>query len=230
MLKNTSTYDSPIFREFKSLDRDNQHEVVHFYEEHEKEIGQITFEEYFVCLVAYCTALYEIGAYRKLLRHADEVIEMSIVHNKQFVQGEDVYLKILLQKSIAFIRLHDYASAQRILTELVKLQPHRRMHRKLLRKCMYRQRPLYVKRLFAAGVFLYLLSVVMVVINILVIDPFYESWLNTAEYARFSVFIAGVIALVSGESYYHLSVKYKVRKLVRNAIRKQQKRLAEDRF
>lgn len=230
MLKNTSTYDSPIFREFKSLDRDNHHAIVHFYEEHEREIGQMTFDEYFVCLVAYCNALYEIGAYRKLLRHADEVIELSIMHNKQFVQGEDVYLKILLQKAVAFIRLHDYASAQRVLTELVKLQPNRRSHRKLLRKCMYRQRPIYVKRMFAAGVFLYLLSVVMVVVNILVIDPFYEQWLNTAEYARFSVFIAGVIALVAGESYYHFLVKFKVRRLVSQSIKKQQQRLAEDRF
>lgn len=230
MLKNTSTYDSPIFREFKSLDRDNHHAVVHFYEEREREIGQLSFEEYFVCLVAYCNALFEIGAYRKLLRHADEVIELSIIHNKQFVQGEDVYLKALHQKSISFAHLHDYASAERILTELVKLQPQRRGNRKLLRKCLYRQRPLYVKRLFAAGVFLYLLSVVIVVINILIIDPFYSKLLNTTEMIRLGIFLSGVIALVSGETFYHFSVRLKVKRIVNRSIRKQQRRLSEDSF
>ncbi len=85
------TYYSKIYRTFLSLDEMAFQELIHFFEENEKEIRELDFEEYFEVLAAYVTALFEVGAYREHLLMVDVVIETSIINNIVEYKGEDLF-------------------------------------------------------------------------------------------------------------------------------------------
>ncbi len=203
MLKRPTTYDSEVFKEFNRLDEDNFQSVVHFYEQHKQDMITLNFDERFIILLAYSNSLYEINAYKKHLQVSDEIIERSIYHNIQFFNGEDIYLKTLHQKAKSYFHLHEYDSAQHIAQELVKIMPGHKPYTQLLNKCLIRQRPKVVKRILAAGVLLYLISVVLVVVNILLVKPISEVSVQPMEFLRKGIFIAGISALLFGIILHH---------------------------
>ena len=215
MIQRSATYGSKILREFKNLDSDNYHAIVHFFEENEREISRMSLDDFFILQASYENALFELGAFQKVLPICDQVIEHSIIYNVQFYQGEDIYLKTLYHKAYALARLHDYPAAQTVLESLIRIKPNFKPYRRLLRRCMLRQRPLYVKRLFALGVILYLVSVAMVVVNILFIEPFHTDYLSGAEYARFSIFSLGIVSLLAGELTHHFRTRSRIKELLK---------------
>ena len=230
MIQRSATYGSKILREFRNLDGDNHHAIVHFFEENEREISRMNLDDFFILQASYENALFEIGAFQKMLPVTDQVVEHSIIYNVQFFQGEDIYLKGLYHKAYALARLHDYPAAQGVLEELIRIRPNFKPYKRLLRKCMLRQRPLYVKRLFAIGVILYLVSVAMVVLNILFIEPFHSDFLSRAEYIRFAIFVLGIISLLSGEITHHVKTRRRINKITsrKAAIRSERKVLVEE--
>lgn len=223
MLKRPDTYDSKVFLEFSRLDEENFRSVVHFFEKHQEEVVTMNFEERFIMLLTYSNALYEINAYKRHLRVADDIIELSITHNIQFFNGEDIYLKTLYQKAKSYFHLHEYESAEHVSSELVKMVPNQTSYSKLLNKCLIRQRPNFVKRMLASGVFLYLLSVVFVVINILIVKPSFPEYHWGMETTRISIFVGGIAMLILAMVLHHFSVFNRIRKIKRKAIEKKLK-------
>jgi len=213
MLKRPTTYDSEVFKEFNRLDEDNHQSVVHFYEQHKDDMITLNFDERFIILLSYSSSLYEINAYKKHLKVSDEIIERSIYHNIQFFNGEDIYLKTLYQKAKSYFHLHEYDSAKHIAQELVGMVPGHRLYSQLLNKCLIRQRPKLIKRILAAGVFLYLLSVVLVVVKILLIKPISEAGVQPMEFLRKGIFVAGISALLLGIVLHHFLAFIHIRKI-----------------
>lgn len=213
MLKRPTTYDSAVFKEFNRLDEDNHQSVVHFYEQHKEDMMTLNFDERFIILLAYCNSLYEINAYKKHLRVSDEIVERSIYHNIQFFNGEDIYLKTLYRKAKSFFHLHEYDSAKHIAQELVKITPGNRSYAQLLNKCLIRQRPKLIKRILAMGVFLYLLSVLLVVVNILLVKPISEASVQPMELLRKGIFVAGIGSLLFGIFLHHFMAFLHIKKI-----------------
>ncbi len=221
MIPNSSTYDSTIIQDFQNLDRENFYSVVHFYEARESEIAKIDLEERFLLKVYYSTALFETGAYQKMLLEADQILEESIIHNFRFIDGEDVFIKVLYQKGFSLACIHDYQAAEKVFHDLVKIQPKHAPYRKLLKKCILRQRPLYIKRMFALGVFFYLLSIVLIIVNLLIVESFYTNKLAEFEYARFGVFSVGLLLLFGGEVVHYIASHRKLNRVHQAALNKQ---------
>ncbi len=223
MLKRPDTYDSKVFLEFSRLDEENFRTVVHFFEKNQEAVITMNFEERFIMLLTYANALYEINAYKRHLRVADEIIELSITHNIQFFNGEDIYLKTLFQKAKSYFHLHEYKASEHVSTELVKMVPNHSPYSKLLNKCLIRQRPAYVKNMLASGVFLYLLSVVFVVVNILVIKSLFPEYHPGMEVARIAIFVGGLSMLVLAMVLHHFNVFSHIRSIKHKAVDKKLK-------
>jgi len=213
MLKRPTTYDSEVFKEFNRLDEDNFQSVVHFYEQHKEDMVTMNFDERFIIHLAYCNALYEVNSYKKHLKVSDEIIERSIYHNIQFFNGEDIYLKTLYQKAKSYFHLHEYESAQHVAQELVKILPGHSPYSQLLNKCLIRQRPKLIKRFLAGGVLLYLLSVVLIVVNILLVKPISEASVEPMEFLRKGIFLAGILVLLFGIVLHHFLAFLHIKKI-----------------
>lgn len=211
MIKKTHIQGSPIFEKFKELDREQPRDIVHFFKKHEVAFKELDFNEQNHLLAAYGDALFTLGRYRPYLKVADCLIELSILQNVRFVQGEDIYRKSLYQKGLAYFYLHDYRAASHIARELIKISPGHRAYRNLLRRCMVRERPPYVLRLIRGGAAIYFFCVLLVVIEFVFVARFHEEYQPYIEYFRIGAFGVGLLALIGGESIHHWVIRKKLR-------------------
>ena len=194
------TYRSKIYRDFKAIAATDYRAVVRYFEENEKEICGLDFEEYFELLTAYTHALFEIGAYSKHLLMAPVVIEASIENNIHFYKGEDIYFKTLFEKAASFFNLHEYQKAAHILRELIKIDPYHDDTIAFLQKCERRQRPKMIRNARAFAMFAFLISALIISLEVLFIRPFYDDFLAGIEIARTALFGLGWMFLLLGEA------------------------------
>jgi len=217
MIKKTHTKGSPIFEKFKELDKEQPRDIVYFFKKYEVAFKELDFNEQNHLLAAYGDALFELGRYRPYLKVADCLIELSILQNVRFIQGEDIYRKSLYQKGLAYFYLHDYRAASHIARELIKISPEHGAYRNLLRRCMIRERPSYVLKLIRGGAAIYFFCVLLVVIEFVFVARFHEEYQPYIEYFRISAFGVGLLALIGGESIHHWIIRKKIKRHIYKA-------------
>lgn len=206
----SKTYQIQVYHDFKEIEADSYHSITRFFEEREKEIHQLEFEEYFEVLVAYTHALFEIGNYQKHLRMADAVIETSILRNIQTFQGEDVYWVTLFRKAASYFNLMRYNKTDYILRELIKMNPFHSDAILFLKRCLRKNQPQFVKNARAISVLLFLLSALVISVEVIVIRNFFETYATSIETLRTSIFIAGGIVLVGSDLFHRWKVNKEV--------------------
>lgn len=217
-------YSSQIYRSFRAIDRSEYRRVVRFYERNEKSIAMLDFEEYFELLVAYTQALFEIGDYRKHITLADLVIQTSILQNVTYVGSQEVYCSTLFQKAASYYNLREFDKSKHILTELLKINPEDTLTNRFFIKVLKDDLPSYIKHTRATAVFLFLMSAILICIEVLFIQPFYTIYGGLMEVSRNSVFALGVLILVGAELFHKWKAHIHVNKLVsENKLKKQNK-------
>lgn len=225
MLKKQSKNQSEVFSEFKALDHRNFHAVIRFYERHKNEVFDLRFHEAFILQLHYTNALYEIGHYEKHLQQADNIIELSILNNIQYYQGEDVYIKTLFQKSQSLYALEAYTEAIHLLKELIKISPNQKTYGKALKRCLIQSKATYLQHLQASGIVAFLVSFGIVIINVLLIENFYSEY-QTLFVRLYTIgFLLGSILLGAGLLIQRFLIHNEVRRFQKMAQRR--KSLAE---
>jgi len=211
MLKKQSTFQSKVYRDFKTLDKRNYHAVVRFYERHQREIRTLDFDEAFVMQLHYCNALFEVEQFQKQVKLADFIIECSILENIQYYQGEDIYLKTLFQKAKSLYHLEKYHDSAHILRELIKLSPNHKSYPKLLNRCMTKSSPAYIQSLQATGIFALLISVGLLVFNVLLIKNFYPNYTSILSNIWITGFITGICLIIIGWIARKISIQNRIK-------------------
>lgn len=206
----SQTYSSQIYKHFRAIDRSEYRRVVRFYERNEKSISMLEFDEYFELLVAYTQALFEIGDYKKHLSFADLVIETSILQNITHINGTEIYCSTLFQKAASHYNLREFSKAKHILGELLKINPYDSLTMRFLNKVLRDDLPKYVRHSRAISVFLFLMSALLVCIEVLIINPFYTMYSPIVELTRNSIFCLGVVVLIGGELIHRWRVQLNV--------------------
>jgi hypothetical protein len=205
------TYHSKLYRDFKSIDATLYRDIVHFFERREEEIRQLDFEEFFEVLYIYVNALFEVGAYQKHLLMVDEVIEAAICHNLTVYKQEDIYKTALFRKAASMYNTSDFAGAEHILRELVRMDPDDQDAVLFLKKCL-RNRYIGVLQVFRAmSILSFLLSALVICIELLVVRPFYPlhtSWVSTM---RIAIFGGGIFSWVMGEWWHRWRAHHRAR-------------------
>lgn len=223
MTQKQSKHQSRVFREFNALDKSNHHTMVRFYERHQRVIERLPFDEFFVLLVHYGTALFEVGQYDKHIKISDRIVELSIINNVQFYQGEDIYIRVLYQKAQSNFYIRDFAATQHICCELLKMQPYHKSYKKLLRKAVVMQSGRSYIRLQALAMVLFLLSVVILLVNIFVIKNFYIQYTSFVYQLVVGIMGASALTLTLSLVLEYLKVDRFVRSVKKSSIRHHQK-------
>jgi hypothetical protein len=217
----SQTYPSQIYRHFRAIDRSEYRRVVRFYERNEKSILMLDFEEYFELLVAYTQALFEISDYNKHLLMADVVIQTSILQNISHVNGDEIYCTTLFQKAASHYNLRELSKAKHIVGELLKMNPLDTMSIQFLSKIMREDTPHYVRHSRAISIFLFLMSALLICVQVLFIKTFYTLYDPIMELSRNSIFCLGVLILVGSEIIHRWQVQHFVNKLLKkNKVKK----------
>lgn len=191
-------YYARVYRSFQEIEPTNYREIVRFYEKEETAIIDLDFDAFFEMLVAYVDALFEIGAYRKHLVMVDSAIELSIDHNIRDYKGADLFQKMLFRKAASLYNTHRFVEAERILKELLKMNPDQRHTARFYRKCRLKSRPNLLNTVRAGSVFLFLMSALVISIEVLFVRPWYAIYVDLIEQTRNSLFLLGCLGLVLG--------------------------------
>lgn len=210
-----STYHSKLYRDFKEIEHTDYRGVVRFYEEHESQIRQLEEDEHFDLLVAYVNSLFEMGAYQKHLLMADVVIELTVERNIQVYQGSDLFCTTLFKKAASLYNLLEFNKAEYILRELVRIDPRNAEVILFLKKCRRRQSLGIIQHTRAASIFLFLLTALIISIEVLFVRPFYDMHTALIERTRFSTFGLGCFLLVAGDLIHRWQVERNVNQFVR---------------
>jgi tetratricopeptide (TPR) repeat protein len=209
-----STPKSNIYRNFKAIEPMEFREIVRFYEANEKAIEKLDFEQSFELFSTYTNAIFSTGAYNKHLRLADMVIETSILQNVQYIDSNDIYYNTLFKKAASLYNLCRYDEAKHTLAEVVKLNPWDDVAIQFFKKVERTMRPKYLKDVRAASILLFIITSLVIAIEMLVIRIFYPEYTPLIEQSRNVLLTLGVLLLVGVELGYYLNIHWKVNKWV----------------
>jgi len=201
-----SLSSSQVYREFMEIETNEYRTIVKFFEEYEQDIYQLKFEEYFDLISTYADALFEIGAYQDHLKNIDEIIEIIVDRNIKFYKGKDVFFDTIFKKAASHYNLHQYEKAEHILKELIKIDPTDKLTIRFLKKCIRHKYPPYLKNTRGLSVLTFLITAVIISIELIYIRSLYPIYEDQAELLRNGLFIIGWIILLSGEAIHYFRV------------------------
>jgi len=199
---------SKTFNEFKEIDMHAYQLIVDFYASHKEDILRLRFHEYFELHLAYIKALLEIGLYQNMLKICDETIEAVIQHNIQYYQGEDIYRKLLLQKTAAHYNLLEYHKAEFILKELIKINPKDGNAIRFFRKNQLHRPPSFVQNTRNVSLLLFLFTAMVICFEMMYFGfgKSHSEMGMMIEIARNIVFLSGWLILILGDGIFRWKV------------------------
>jgi hypothetical protein len=218
---------SAVYASFEKIDSFHYQAIVHFYDDHRKQITQLDTAEYFALTTDFVNALYELNHFNRLLGVVEELIALCIVENIHYHRGEPVFEKLLLQKAVALLNTGQAQAAADIARQLIHIQPEEVLYQHVYKSALRTIRPTHIRYMRGVAVVLYLLSAFLVVVSILVVDTFYPHFLQTFERVRLGLFVMGILALVVSEGKHRLSTHFKCQAEVSKAQQKKRARQAE---
>ena len=211
MLPESKTYYSQLYRNFRAIEPTEYRRVVRFFEKYEKNILQLDFDEYFDTVFVYNTALFEIGEYRKHILMSDVVIEISIRENVTHLNGIEVFRSTLFKKAASHFNLAEYDRTAHILSELLKMNPQDTLTARFLGRTYRMWKPRLIRITRACAVLFFLISALIICVEVLIVKSFYESVAPSFTYMRNMLFVTGLFILCAGEIVHRLWAKNTVR-------------------
>lgn len=191
---------SPLYRELRSIDPKDYQRIIRVYEEKERRIGQLDPEEYFDLTVRYVDALFATGAHRRHLLMVDLVIFASIDRNIRLHEGQDVYQRMLFRKAASAYRIRDFAGCAHVCRELMRMYPEQKHYPQLLRRALFQQQRNTLQFGRGAAIFCFLLTALVIVLDLLVVKNFYPREHQAFLWLRNDVFFIGVLVLLGSVS------------------------------
>ncbi len=209
-----------LYRNFKSLEGNDFYGIIRFYEQFEDGIRILDFEEYFDCTLAYTNALFQTGNHGKHLVMCDHLLEVIIMQNIDTWGGEDIYNQTLFRKASSLFHVHEYAKAEHVLRELVKIHPADKLPCRFLEKCLVRQKPAWLMKTRAATVAIVLFTAVVIAVELFVVTPFFESWVPFFQTAHLVLMGLGILVFAGGEVFHALRSHYSASSFAQKMFRR----------
>lgn len=196
------TIHSRLYRDFQGFDPKDYHGVIRFYEEHETAIEELAWAEYQEMQSAFTHALFEVGAYRQFLATVDQAILISLESDfpQDQINQKEQFEQLLFRKAAAYIQTLQPAKAEHVVGELLRINPTHELAIQLLRKALRQQDTQLKYRTRAAAILLFGLSALVILIEVLLVRPFYHQYIDVVELSRNLIFLLGLLVLGIGEA------------------------------
>ena len=175
-------------------------------------LANLEMEDYLEIELGYTNALFELGRYESFLASTQFLLESLIYNNVQYINGEDVYEKLLVRKAAAHFNLQELETAEKVLWEILKMNPQNQAAEYLLQRTLIGLQPNYLKNCRSIGTCLFLLSAIIIGFELLFIKPFYEKHVNTLRILEVGVFLGAVCMIVAADSMHRIRSYQKVKK------------------
>jgi hypothetical protein len=222
-MQSYSTESIKVYRIFKSLDAADPLGVVRHYEENESMLRTLDSAQAFDCLAAYADALFGAEMFEKHTTVAARLLEVIIIDNFTSYLGEDAYEHTLLRLACSHLHMGHKQQSQRLLEDLIKINPDNKAARQVLATILIREQPVwyrkwtnfYIGSLIIAS-FCFVLSLVSYVFELNIT--------SVASYLGFACIVITLCAIVGTRSYHTWKSFAYTRRLARKLLLNKRKK------
>ncbi len=211
------TYTEEVFLRFKEIGESDHREIINFYENNEDVLLHLDLNAYLEVRLAYGAALFETGNYEAFIQLCDELIEEVIYHNIKYIQGADIFETLIFKKAAALYHQMEYDAAEKILWQLIRINPQNSLAAYLLKRCKIRNQSNYLRQAKSISIFLFLLSACIIALELLFIQPFLNHYHKDVQIIRTITFLSGIALLVTSDGLHRLKSFHQVNKAVEEA-------------
>ncbi|HMQ06085.1 MAG TPA: hypothetical protein PKC30_02235 [Saprospiraceae bacterium] len=185
-----------IYLHFYKIDKSSYQDKVRFFEKHKEQLTQLSFHEGLEMKADYAFALFELGKYYPYLKLCDELIETVIMENILRLNGKNIFEELLFRKAASLYNLRQFDDAIKIAREIIAINPANTLAANLLRQSLRLKGYKWYEVSKGIAVVFLLSGISVVVAELFVVDPFYETYAFHVRIFRISLFvIAGVLLL-----------------------------------
>lgn len=178
---------------------------VRFYEENPDAISALEYDVRLEIDVDYVLCLFEIGRYQRFLEKVDPVIEGVIEENFYTLHKEDIFHTLLLRKSASLYHCGAYQKAEEILLQLIRMDENSDVAKKLYSLCKRKKENDITTGFRVAAMSGLLVVLSITVVRILLLEPFYDQYLQPFMLIRNIILVVSMISLLCIEVYHQVS-------------------------
>jgi len=206
----SNLYQAEIYEQFHEIEETAFRDIIQFYERNEESIDHLEINAHMEIRSIYAMALFETGRYSDFILLAQDYLETLIYHNIQYLNQEDIYQKVLFKKAAAHYQLLEYSKAEKILWDLVRINPENKVASFLLKRSIIRNQPNYIAKLKGLSILLFLIAAGLIAGELLIVRPFFAEVALDFELARTAIFTIGFLILVFSDGVHRLFTFRKV--------------------
>ena len=132
------------------------------------------------------------------------------------MDGDDIYQELLYRKGAALYNILDYHAAEHVLAELCKIDPQSELYRRTFCRNRVDAHRYKSQRIRGATIGMFLLVGVVIGVELLIVRPFFQSYIDFIEMVRNCLFAFGLSSIIFQELRIRVLAKGAYRALVLN--------------
>lgn len=188
-----------IYLDFYQIDKSSFHEKVRYFERNKKFISLLAFDQKIEMECDYLFALFEIGKYHRFLGSVDKMIECVVVENIYNIDNRNIFEDLLFIKGACLYNTGQYKAALKVTGALLKINPDYSLIKRMHRQCLRKSGPDWYEVNKAIAVVFILSGISVVLIQLLVVDPFYDQYAYRVTFFRNILLVVAFGLLVFNE-------------------------------
>lgn len=194
-----------VYLEFQDIDERDYQDKIRYFERNKKAIKSLPYEVRLEMTLHYVVSLFEVGDYYRYLKYVDTLLARVIEDNLFSIDGDDIYQELLYRKAASLHNILDYYSSEHVLAELCKIDKTNSLYKRTyLKNNMDRLRS-QGQKVRAGIISMFLVSGVVIGVELLVIRPFYPEHTQLIEWCRNGLFGGAILGIMLQE--FHIRLK-----------------------
>lgn len=188
-----------IYLEYQDIDAKAFQSKIRYFEHNKKAIAQLPYRMRLEMSLEYVVSLFEVGEYYAYLKHVDTLLAKVIDENLYSIDGDDIYQELLYRKGAALYNVVDYHQANHVLKELCKIDPNSDLYKQTFLKNKIDSLRYKGQKIRAIIIGMFLMTGLIIGIELLVVRPFFESLVFKVEWLRNILFGTAVVSIIIQE-------------------------------
>lgn len=206
-----------VYSAFKELNSSAFHSVIRLFEERFSDVSKLPAEEAIEVKYLYSNALFETGKYDQHIGICREVLEDIIAYNCQHLNGYDLYYECLTKLALSYHRVGNFVQSEHVYQEILKIYPYDKDSILKFRENRLTQVPTYLTNTKALCIFSIFLASFIIIVQVLVIKPFFPELTKTVFYTWVGITSFGVAALGFSYLYFYMNNLRSIRRFLHEA-------------
>ncbi len=159
----------------------------------------------------YAQATFEIGDYRKFIKLSQPLLQKVIAENVMYYGDINVYESLLFNKAACHLNIKEYRESEYLFGELIKIDPTNKLYAKAFMQNRLLEKIKDSMTLKLISVVMLFLIIVMCLVELLILNPFYPTLGEQIGVFR-DIFVISLFGLlIINAAYHYVSAKRSVR-------------------